>query len=288
MRRKSHEPGLPQDRNVKRFDDANALWDSGRIEEAIREFHAMAMESHDVNEKCGLMLNEVRCYADLGRLADSERVLGQIRQLVPDDSDVCFGVDFGAACVTAQGGNHDNAVLQYERILKEYACLLEAPEYRYYYEEIQRRKGLCLAFLGRYSEAIPVLREASSFSGLVPAIGQEVNLYLGICYAELHENNLAKEQFLHAIEFGLKNGVEAEARYRAAILYFAEGGFAQTKYQLESIVRTSREEIRNVPRKYIYVLLSRACWHLGEEENAKRYAKLAEYPGSDEPNFREG
>lgn len=70
------------------FDDAVQLQKSGHLLEAIAAFRSLAAEHSDRNLKSGLMLNEVRCYADLGRLQEAENVLREIRQLPPDAGEV--------------------------------------------------------------------------------------------------------------------------------------------------------------------------------------------------------
>jgi hypothetical protein len=97
-----------------------------------------------------------------------------------------------------------------------------------------------------------------------------------VCYAELHEEDAAKEELLRAIRFGLKNDAEVEPRYRVGVLYFVDGGFAQAKRQLESILETHLEGTKATPSKLIYYQLSRVCHYLGEKENARRYTKLAQ------------
>jgi len=238
----------------------------------------MAAESGDANEKSAFLINAVRCYADLGRLAEAERILGEIRELAPDDSEVRFAVDFGAACVTAQGGQHEKAVALFEGMLKEYDELLRTSEYRDFYEETQCRRAFSLTHLKKYREAISAVSEAGPFRALKAEIEQETHLYLGTCYTELGERQPAKQEFLRAVGFNLKNDTDAQARYHLGVLYFLDSGFAQARHQLEAILENYPQEIPNVPRKDIYLQLSRVYHYLGEKENAKRYAKLAESP----------
>jgi tetratricopeptide (TPR) repeat protein len=259
-----------------RFDNAIMLRDSGRLEDAILEFHAMVEEARDSNEKASLMINEVRCYANLWRLTDAELILTEIDELAPNDIGVRINVDYGAACVTEQRAQYEKALLRYEGILQEYVQFLRAPEYRHIYEDTQQRKAVVLVYFGRYGEALPILKEATSFSTLTVEGRQKVHLYLGICYSEVHEVRLAKEELLRTIAFALKNDNEADARYRAASLYVQDGAFAQAKLQFESILETHPGGILNVTPKYIYEQLSRICHYLGEKDAAKRYAKLAQ------------
>lgn len=104
-----------------RFENAVALRKSGRIQEAVREFHAMQEEVADANEKSAVMINEVRSYADLGRLADAERVLERIRELAAKRH----------AC---------SAASQFPTLLEEYLAL-QTPDYRDFYDEHRAEKG---------------------------------------------------------------------------------------------------------------------------------------------------
>jgi tetratricopeptide (TPR) repeat protein len=262
-----------------RFERAIALRNANCTLAALQEFSAMQEESTDANDRAALILNEARCYADIGRVVDAERTLARARDLAPDDVEARFNVDFLAACVAAQGGDYEQAVCQFQTLLEDYIGILQTQEYRDFYEDIQQRKAVCLIHLHRYGEALRILKEASSsFITLKTEDEQEVHLNLGTCYAGLHEDRLAKAEFLRAIEFGLRNSVEARARYNLGVASFLDGGFAQAKNQLEWILQTYRGEIPNVPRKDVYHQLSRTYHYLGEKDNAERYRRLAEGP----------
>ena len=127
-----------------RFENAVALRKSGRILDAIQEFQAMEEESTDVNERTALMLNEVRCYVDLGRVVDAERILARIQALPPDnvDMDIRLIIDFVAACTAAQAEHYEQAVREFQTQLEEYVELLQIPDFRDFYEDIQQRSGI--------------------------------------------------------------------------------------------------------------------------------------------------
>jgi tetratricopeptide (TPR) repeat protein len=260
-----------------RFEKAVALRNAGRITEAIQEFRSMQEATSDPNEKAAFMLGEVRCYGELGRVADAERVLAGIPELAPNDVELRFHVSLMAAYVAAQGGKHEKAILQFQELLGQYADLLQTADYRDSYEDIQQRRAFSMVHLRRYEDALPILKEASSsFSTLTGEDQQEIHLYLGTCYAELQEDRLAKEEFLRTIDFALKNSVEAQARYNLGVVAFLDGAFAQARHQLESILETYPGEIPNVSRKDVYFQLSRTYHYLGDKENATHYKKLAD------------
>ncbi len=258
-----------------RYENALVLRKSGRLEEAIREFHLLALETPDVNWKATLLLDEVRCYADLERLDEADRLLQQIGELTPTDA-IRMNVSFVTAWLSAQRGDHEKAALQYGDILQEYERLWDTPKYYDVYEEIRFRRTIELARSGEYREAIPLLTEAASFTTLSDEDQQEVHLWLGICYEEISEYDRATKEFLAASEFSLYNESEANARYRLARLYFLRGGFAQAKHQLEAVLRDYKDARMPVSLKSIYRLLSDTCYYLGEKENADQYAVLAQ------------
>lgn len=256
------------------FQNAIRLRDTGCWDDAAREFHRLATQAHDRDEKAALLINEHRCYCDAGRPDIAERVLEQIRELTPNEPVVRLIVDFGEACMMIQAGRPSEGLEKFEDILCQYAAPLQH-SHRYLYESVQKRRGVALASLGKHANAILILKEVSRFETLTVEDKLEVYFYLGICYEELGRTALAKKNWRAAIDLGLKNELEAHAHYRIAITYFNAGAFAQTKHHLEVILKDCSGDMTNLPRQYLYEQLSQACSYLGEKENAERYMKMA-------------
>jgi tetratricopeptide (TPR) repeat protein len=253
-----------------RFQNATALRDSGRAEDAAREFRLLETEVNETDEKAALMLNEHRCYCDLGRLDEASLILNQIRKLAPRDPEVCLIVDFGEACMNIQMGHLERGLKEFDEILHRYADLLEGSQ-RHLSESIQRRRGVALCNAGRHAEALPLLKKSSTVSGLSGEDGQEVHLFLGTCYDRLGQTAMAKEEYLKAINFGIKTALEAHARYRVAILYFNTGAFAQAKHHLEAILQAYPEPGNaDIPRKYVSELLQRTRRYLDNADKGRK------------------
>ncbi len=259
-----------------RFQKATALRDSGRAEDAAREFHLLEAEVDSTNERAALLMNEHTCYCDLGRLDEAQRLMTQIRTLETTDLVVRLVVDFGEACMHIQMGQTGKGLSEFQEILALYPELLQS-SHRNLYESIQRRRGVSLSKLNRHSEALPLLSEASAFANLVAEDKQEIHFYLGICYDQLREWVSAKEHYLQAIGLELNSDLEAHARYQVAIIYFNAGAFAQAKHHLEAVLQARDGDVPNLPKQYIYELLSRTCHYLGEKQDAQRYASLARH-----------
>lgn len=256
------------------FENANKLLDAGRTEEAARGFHSVAEDADDPDEKAAALANEHNCYCQLGQLDRANEVMLQMRALPLQDKFVRMVVDFGDASMTAQMGNLQEGALKFERLLETNQELLGSSEHRDLYEDIQERRAFALAGLGRYSDALPILKEALSFTtdGSDP---QFVHFYLGVCHDAASESNLAREEFLRAISLGLNGQFEASARYRLAMIYFMSRAFAQAKLHLESALAVPGGVADVQLRKYIFQGLSRTCHYLGEFQDEQKYLKLA-------------
>ena len=85
-----------------RFENANKLHNAGRIEDAALEFHALADETDDPDEKAAIFANEHKCYCQLGWLDKANALMRQIRSLPHQDKFVRMIVDFADACMMAQ------------------------------------------------------------------------------------------------------------------------------------------------------------------------------------------
>ena len=259
-------------RNQERFQQATALRDCGRLEEAISEFRALEDEWSLPDEKAAILINVHRCYCELGRLGEAKEILSEIRQLCPSDPTVCMIVEFGQACMEIQEDQSIQGLTRLEIMLDRYAEALANPEFRYLYEDIQQRRAFVLTTLGRYGESLHILREASNFLTLNVEDRQRIALYTGIAYSELRDGSgLAKEAFSRAIGHELRNDIEAQSRYRLALLNVNEGAYAQAKYQLEALLQMPESNVVSVSQKFIYEQLSIVCRYLGEMKDAQRY-----------------
>ena len=257
-----------------RFENANKLWMAGRNEDAARQFHAMAENAEYPDEKAGLLINEHKCYAQVGKLEKADEVMRQIRTLTVQDKFVRMIIDIGDAFVTSLVGKLEEGVSKFEKILQTYRDELRDPDNRGLYEELQERRGFELTSLGRYAEALPVLSEALSFTS-DKSDPQLVQFYLGICFQDTANPEPAKQSFLRAIGLGLSHDLEGHARYRLAILYYKDGALAQAKHHLEAALQLPQEAINPELRKDIYEQMSRVCHYLGQFEEEKKYSRLA-------------
>jgi tetratricopeptide (TPR) repeat protein len=259
-----------------RWQNIMALRDSGRIEDALRESQTLLAESTEGDEKASLVTGMLVCYQILGRTDEARQMLNQLRQFEISDLEVRLNAEFCEPCLLVQEAKPEEGVRSFAVMLKRHREVLKEERFRYIYEDMQCRRAQALVGLGRFAEATPILKEATSFAFDTAADAQEVHFDLGVCYDETKSADSAKQEFLRVINFNLKNDVEERARYRLALLCFNARAFAQAKQQLEMILQNHPNETAVVPRKHVYEQLAHTYRYLGDKTNAKAYMDLAQ------------
>jgi tetratricopeptide (TPR) repeat protein len=257
------------------FERIAELRDSGRLEDAIRESKVLLAKSTDTNEKASLLGGALVFCCTLGRLTEARQLLDQLKQLQIPDLEVRLNAEFCEPCLLIREGNQKEGVSAFATMLQRYSETFKEARFRYLYEDIQCRQALALVGLGRFAEAIPILKEATSFAFNSAVDAQQAHFALGICYDKAKAADSAKEEFLRVINFGLRNDLEERARYSLAIICFNAGAFAQAKQQLEMILQSHPDEPPAVSRKYVYEQLAHIYRHLGDKTNAKLWMDLA-------------
>jgi hypothetical protein len=106
-------------------------------------------------------------------------------------------------------------------------------------------------------------------------VEQQVHFDLGICLEDANETEAAKQEFIQVLRFNIKNHVEEQTLWRLAVLHYKAGALAQTKQQLETIVRDFANRPHSVPRKEVYEFLSQTYYSLGDKAHEKLYADMA-------------
>jgi tetratricopeptide (TPR) repeat protein len=269
--------------DLTHFEHLAELYGAGRYEDVIRESRILLAETTDADERASLLVGVVGSYSFLGRLEEARQTLGQARQLDLTDVGTHLSLEFSGAYLLIQEKKLEEGVAAFATILQRHSEALKEPRFRYMYEDIQSRRALALAELARYTEALPILAEAVSFSFEKTADEQEMRYWLGLCFDETKDSESARAEFVRVISFGLKNDIEEHARYRLAIICFMAHGFAQARQQLETILRDRPDGNFVVAPKDVYQVLSQICRQLGDTTNEKLYMDLAKKRAEKEP-----
>lgn len=260
------------------FEHLAELGDTGRLEDAIQESHALLKQTNDPDEKASLLTGVHVFYCRLGRLKEARQTLDEMKKLGVSDLGIRLNAEFCEPAFLIHEGKYDEGLSAFAAMLNRHSKAFNDPEHRYLYEDIQCRRALTLFGLARYNEALPILREAVSFSFNKTTDEQQLHFAFGVCLEEASETDAAKQEFLRVLGFGVKNDVEERTLWRLGILHYKAGALAQAKLQLETILRDFPSQNSAVPRKEVYQALSQTYRYLGDQANADLYAGLARKP----------
>ena len=228
------------------YERVNQLQKSGRVEEAIQECDRLLTRAVDDDERASLLNGELICYAILGRMGEARRE-----------------------------GKFEEGISALAAMLQRYGGALKEERFRYLYEDIQCRRALALVGISRFAEALPILKEAVSFSFDQATDEQQTHFKLGVCCEETKDLEAAKREYLIAVGLNIKNDIEEQARWRLARLFYSDGALAQARKQLEVILQEVPDQNAVIPRKWVYQQLSMVSRYLGDKANAKIYMDLA-------------
>lgn len=244
-------------------------------EYTIQECQAMLAQTTDDDEKASLLVAIHVSFSRLNKVEEARLTLQELKQLEISDLQIRLNAEFCEPTFLVDEGRYEEALAAFASMLDRHAADFKRPDHRYLYEDIQCRRASVFVILSRFKEALPLLREAASFSFSDPGTEQRVHFELGICLQDSNETEAAKQEFLKVVRFGLRSEFEEQALYFLGRIYYLNGALAQAKHQLETILRDFPGESTTIPRKVIYQSLSRISGYLNDHPNEKLYADLA-------------
>jgi tetratricopeptide (TPR) repeat protein len=245
------------------------------FEGVVRESQILLGETTDPSEQASLLIDGIAACQHLNRLGEARQILAKLKRLDIPDVEGRLNAEFCEPCILIQENKLEEGVALLAAMLQRHSEALMQPNLRYLYEDVQRRRAFVFVELNRFSEALPILREAISFSFEAAEEEQTVHFWLAVCLEESGETETAKRELNCVIGFGLRNDLEEHARYRLSRLCFMSGAYAQARQQLETILQDHPNGDFTVSRRYVYEALSRTYRQLGDIANAEHYKDLA-------------
>jgi tetratricopeptide (TPR) repeat protein len=256
--------------DMERFQQAIALRDGGRVEEALRELAALTDSTPDPEEKASILGNQCTCLTILGRYEEARQRLALARRVAPR-TQMHLYLDFAEAYLLSQEGKWDKSLESLERLQRGYSALFQTPEHRGLYEQVQILRGGVLRVLTRFREARTVLEECLRYC-LSEGDERYVIYNLGVCYQNLGERALSKQSLVTALRKGLQGHDAVSAHYCLGTIYSAEKAYAKALLEFEWCL--AHVEEGQIPEAHICEWLASTARTLGMEEDAERYARL--------------
>jgi tetratricopeptide (TPR) repeat protein len=200
-------------------------------------------------------------------------VLGSARTLFGDIDEASARGDLIEIHIDSAEERWDRVLPALERLLKQYPEIRCLPQLQDVYEDVQTRRGMCLANIGRFSEALPLLEEATSFTTQPPP--NDIYRELGRCYISIGDYDRASEMLTKAISGGLEEAGLAAAHYDLGTLLMRKKAYARALQNLELAEKYSQSTNASATWKQGLYKAIAICFHeLGMDREATEYYKL--------------
>jgi tetratricopeptide (TPR) repeat protein len=251
--------------------NANSRPDPATAEEMIQEIDRDLARSANAKERAGFLLNRANLLWLLNRASEAKEALKLALDQAPTDPETRFAFDHIMGSFLHQEGSMSEAYALLTAALSKHQKLLDLPDRRFIYEDIQRYRATELFAMGDCTDAVPVLEEILLFESTKHKSVFLANL--GNCYARMKEYETARKHLLQAIERGDLHEWEGLAHYDLAKTYACLHLLQDSKREFE--LCAERAVKYNLPLEDVYRWLSRVCRGLGEKSESEHYAKLA-------------
>jgi tetratricopeptide (TPR) repeat protein len=240
---------------------------NGELAEAVETIRPLIAQAKDSQQKASTMLVCAIFLGQLGRTTEARATLQKARKTLRGVDDFDVRADLAEVWFDSADKLYDQAFERVEAIAIKYKGILGDPELRDVYEEVQWRRGMRLATLKRFSEALPFLEEATS-SG-----NGDVYVQLGICYWEKGDLERAENALKEAIAKGLDDEWSLTAHYNLGRVYMRKAACARAIEAFSQAAKVA--EKLGSPRKVIHEAMARCYSELGMSDKASQYAELS-------------
>jgi tetratricopeptide (TPR) repeat protein len=256
--------------------DAVKSRDPIAAEKAFKEYDVAIQRSFEPTDKARLLLGKAVLYGVFLRFQECRNALQLALEQSPEDPDIRLEADCIGARLYDQENKPREALEHLTAVFdKYYQRFKTEPDLHFAYQDIQLRRGLNAVRLGKFRDAIGLLKESSSFP-LKRHEMSDVFANLGVCFSELGEFESAREYFLKTLEIGPTRQWEGEVHMRLAVAYAKLGFLKEAKREFQSCEQKASEyAVHGIEINKTYRWLAWVCRGLGEDVEALQYANLA-------------
>lgn len=254
--------------------EAFKLFETGDYEQALAKFSLLAELEPDLVDKATLLQRQCLCLLRLGRFDDARLRVIAAKRLAGKNEWLLADLEFAEACLLQSEGREEESLAMMERLLKSRREVFEHSECRYLHEALQEKRAFVLTHLGRYSEAIPLLEEALSFS-MNADERSDLYHYLGICHYESGDHAAAVEALLTALRLSPNRNEVAKTHLWLGRGYFHLREFRKAKESFIACERQLQVGKSGPAKADLYKWLAATCSQLGETQGAALYTSMA-------------
>ena len=250
---------------------ANTPPDPATAETMVQEIDREYARSKNATERAGLLLNKASLLRLLNRISEAREALRLAFEQAPSEPEVQLSCDYIGGGLYDDEGKTTEAYTLLTAALARHKDLLNRPDHRIIYEDLQRRRAFGLFEMGDCPNSTPLLEEVLSFASTKRRSVVLANL--GNCHARMNDYEAARKYLVQAIELGDLHEWEGMAHYDLAKTYACLHLLEESKR--EFALCAERAAKYDLPLQDVYRWLSRICRGLGERAESDEYARLA-------------
>ena len=256
-----------------KFEATLKLLEAGDYESARATFHELAIKAAANENKSAYTLGELLALVRLGRTSEARRLLELSDSFLRETDEGQVRAALIEVQIDSVEDNWSRVLPSLGRMLRKYKKSLSDPQLRDVYEEIQLRRGMRVAFLGRFREALPILEEVVSFN-TSSLLSGEFWYEMGKCYVDAGDFEKAGEAYSKALGYGLDDVRASHAHWEVAVILMRNESHARALDELG--LAEKHANTANIEKKNIYKAMSVAFFKLGMKEDGIRCATMAE------------
>jgi tetratricopeptide (TPR) repeat protein len=179
----------------QKWEEAQRLMTAESYVDAARMFRAMAGCVTDLLEKAGLLTAELEALVFAGDFNAARLVISEIQSLRVDDQHVPLLIKRELAEIARGEGDHEQSLRLLDELIVEARRMEKPADVSPFLSTVKRDRGLVLAELSRFSEALPLLLEAER----IHPNGQQT-FYIAYCFEGLGKYSEATSYYQNALE----------------------------------------------------------------------------------------
>jgi tetratricopeptide (TPR) repeat protein len=273
------------DSERQQFEEAYALYLSGKRGEASKELEALARSTAYPADRIGILCQLASWSLDAGDLVGARKVFNELNEIIrslfptaPDSKqdDLAANLTIRAKFVEARLLNEEGGREQASKILDElvarYPGQLSLEYFAEIFNHVQLLRGIFKADKGEWSEAGPLLEQT------VPPNGLEGlrDFYIGNYHFTKKAYTQARRELTASLASGLPIHLEEQARYLLGISEYYLSDFVAAKRELEHCVQISTPEYLGTTK--VWEWLAAVSSALGMTAEAESYRKRTVMP----------
>jgi tetratricopeptide (TPR) repeat protein len=256
--------------NWDRYNELMAQQDSERVEEVIANLNELGSAETDPQCKATILISVANVFRRIGRFSDARINIQKAMALLGPSDQYYPRAAFQDALLDMHEHNWKIALKKLGEILNKFRPILEIEDHEDLFDEVQRNRGIALAEVKQFSEALSILKAYRS----EPYDRERTLYYIGACKFELGDFDSARLAFEDILSLNCSSIFQAYAHRYLGEIFFRNEKLPWAKAEFEkSLACPDRDKSSDVSVLTWLVNLSKS---LNLEKDVAHYSEMLE------------